>query len=915
MISPFDLELDSHGRIISFVCSSSLLTQHLAPFVGRPLVDFVQTDIDHRDAMWPWDIGPSSNRSGGIGLVAQTEGVLDSITAKPLSRAVLLELPDVAPHRLTMNLQPRLGVKAETIGYLCRFAPVNADSGITNSGITEPETLRSLSDTLMDSSVDCIKLLDLSERLLTVNGPGLCTMEIDDPQAVVGAVWSDLWPETSRQMVRESFRSAVQGQVSRFHGFCPTAKGSPRWWDVVVAPVLGSDGEPNRILALSRDVTEVHLREPLFLESEDRFETLANSMSQLAWMADSYGYIFWYNRRWYEYTGTTLAEMAGWGWKKVHHEDHVDRVVAKIKYAFENGIDWEDTFPLRGADGDYRWFLSRMTPIRDRQGNIVRWLGTNTDITDRLRVEEELQRSEQKTQLGAALGLLGLAEIDYQTGQVELTPTAAEILGFPAGTTTCARNELNRRCHPEDYARVQDRIDRAIEGFQDYYADEHRIVLQSGEVRWVNIRKHFFYETIGGHRQIAYSLLAARDTTEEKRFQAQLLEARLQADVANRAKSDFLANMSHEIRTPMTAILGYAQLLKPTDDVERGKIETILRNGQYLMTLLNDILDLSKIEAGKVEIESLEIDPRTLVEEVCSLLNVRAAEKSVELSAHYAPALPHRIVTDPVRLRQILLNLVGNAVKFTERGTIRIHVDYHSTASRFQLQVTDSGCGIADQDLPKLFLPFGQGDSSVSRTYGGSGLGLVISKRLAELLGGTIEVQSRLGEGSCFTLTLTNVQLASSSRQQNSLAFTPVKLLLERDASADGFNLADARILVVDDRRDVRLLAAEFIRRGGGEVETAEDGRFALEQLEREQNGNRPFDLLVMDVQMPKLDGISAIREVRRRGYRLPAIALTANATEEERAACLNAGYSEFITKPIHWERLIQTIAILLNRS
>lgn len=253
---------------------------------------------------------------------------------------------------------------------------------------------------ILESSSDCIKLLDLNGQILYINPGGLCLMEIDDMCPYLNVNWASLWQEETRATVEAAIGTAQTGELARFQGFCPTAKGAPKWWDVAVTPIVNPEGQIIQLLATSRDITDRIRSEEALRQSEERFRTLADNMSQFAWMAHANGDIFWYNQRWFNYTGTTLEEMQGWGWQKVHHPDHVDRVVQHIRHCFETGRPWEDTFPLRGQDGQYRWFLSRAIPIRNQQDEIVCWFGTNTDITERK--QSEMERDQLLEQEQAA---------------------------------------------------------------------------------------------------------------------------------------------------------------------------------------------------------------------------------------------------------------------------------------------------------------------------------------------------------------------------------------------------------------------------------------------------------------------------------------------------------------------------------
>ncbi len=271
-----------------------------------------------------------------------------------------------------------------------------------------------------------MKLLDRDGRLQYLNQNGICLLEIDDFATVIGTVWAELWPEQSRLIVQQAVDMAASGRVARFSGFCPTAKGKLKWWDVVISPVPGAHADVERLLVVSRDVTAQTTTEQTLRTSERYFKALANNISQLAWMADRSGSIFWYNERWFDFTGSTLPEMAGWGWKSVHHPDHIDRVVRKFAKCVADGQPWEDLFPLRGADGSYRWFLSRALPLRDAEGKVEFWCGTNTDIT------EQRNQSHRLRQLARIIDLSHEAILvrDSENGIVLWNRGCEDLYGF-----------------------------------------------------------------------------------------------------------------------------------------------------------------------------------------------------------------------------------------------------------------------------------------------------------------------------------------------------------------------------------------------------------------------------------------------------------------------------------------------------
>ncbi|MEX0938219.1 MAG: response regulator [Pirellulales bacterium] len=384
---------------------------------------------------------------------------------------------------------------------------------------------------------------------------------------------------------------------------------------------------------------------------------------------------------------------------------------------------------------------------------------------------------------------------------------------------------------------------------------------------------------------------------------------------SSRAKSEFLANMSHEIRTPMTSVLGYADLLRERleDPDNIACVDTIRRNGQYLLDIINDVLDLSKIEANKLRTEKIRCSPQAIMSDVCSLVQVRADEKQLPLVMEFDGPVPEMIQTDPTRLRQILINLLGNAIKFTQRGSVCLvcRCPRDAKPPRIEFAVIDSGIGMTPQQQSKLFRSFTQADSSTTRRYGGTGLGLTISKQLAGILGGDIEVTSRYGTGSTFTVAidpgpLDNVRFV---RPTQSLKPSPP---VDRPAAALQL---DCRILLAEDGPDNQRLISLLLAKAGAEVTVAENGRVAIDQAQAAAGRGRPFDLILMDMQMPEMDGYAAASYLRRSGYPGPIIALTAHAMADDRQKCLDAGCDDYAPKPIQRDQLFQMIAQWLPKT
>jgi PAS domain S-box-containing protein len=409
-----------------------------------------------------------------------------------------------------------------------------------------------------------------------------------------------------------------------------------------------------------------------------------------------------------------------------------------------------------------------------------------------------------------------------------------------------------------------------------------------------------------------------RDVTARVRSEAELADAieranlmTAEAELANAAKSDFLANMSHEIRTPMTAILGFAEQLKNPDITEaqrEGYVNIIERNGRNLLELINDILDLSKIEAGKLTLEILPTDLTQVIADVASTMRVRAVDKGLDLRVEYTTPLPAKVHTDPTRVRQSLVNLVGNAIKFTEQGEVCIAVTFLprwiDDAPVIRIQVADTGVGMDRATMNRLFAPFVQADASTSRRFGGTGLGLTITKSIIEMLGGEVTVDSHVDEGSVFTLMiptgcLDGVEMIGEPSEAEAGAS-------HRGPVPGGEHpLAGYRILLAEDGYDNQVLLGAILRKAGARVDIVEDGVEAVSRLDER---SAAYDVIVMDMQMPRMDGYQTSRVLRQKGLGLPIIALTAHAMAGDRGKCINAGCTDYCTKPVDKSKLIQAI-------
>ena len=407
-------------------------------------------------------------------------------------------------------------------------------------------------------------------------------------------------------------------------------------------------------------------------------------------------------------------------------------------------------------------------------------------------------------------------------------------------------------------------------------------------------------------------LVSFDDVTQLEETKKNLEVAKELAEDANQAKSAFLARMSHEIRTPMNAILGYTDVMRRgfDDNVEDrfDYLNTIHASGEHLLALINDILDLSKIESGQMELELQQCSPHKILSQVATLLQSKAEEKGISISCEFAPRLPAEILADSVRLRQTVLNLAGNAIKFTEQGGVRIAARVENTEAQqqFVIEVIDTGIGISPEAQKKIFDPFSQADTSITRRFGGTGLGLAISLQLAEAMGGGLTVESTVGEGSTFRIRfdpgpLNDVEWVSPEEALAQVGHT------ETSGPAT-VQLPPARILVADDGTANRKLVQLVLGRSGLDVVAVENGQLAFDRATQEH-----FDGILMDMQMPVMDGYTATSKLREHGFERPIIALTAHAMQGDEEKCRQAGCSGFLTKPINIDQLLAKLTDALG--
>lgn len=753
----------------------------------------------------------------------------------------------------------------------------------------------------LDEMSHFVGLLDGSGILLEVNRAPLEIANIDRA-SVVGKYFPDtIWWSVSakeKRQISKAIKLALTGESVRYdvevygksHGLNRILV------DFSLKPILDENGKVNFILAEGHDITDRRIREreiahmlmqaPIgicILEGPSHIFTLANA---------TYLSILFEQKR--DLIGKPLCkalpELKG---KKI--QKHLQEVFLTGKSRRGTELPMQ----IIQEDGSIKKMFTDFVyhPVTALDGKVKGVLVLITDVSEKVMARKQLEESETRFRsLTDTIPQLMWAttpdgQLNYANERcLEFTGTAS-IDGF-------GENWLSK-IHPDD-------VDELVKTWRNGMVAgrkierEYRMKRTDGTYRWFLGRA---LPIRNKEKIIQYWIGTATDIDDQKKVLAELEVAKELAEHANATKSAFLANMSHEIRTPLGAILGYSGLLK--DSTLSGKerdqfIDTINRNGQSLTRIIDDILDLAKVEAGRLEVEEIDFSLLNLMNEVVDLFKEKTKLKGISLSLKIDEAVPNFISTDPTRLRQILINIIGNAVKFTAVDGVSVHVKLKQNiegALRIDVYVKDTGPGLSEEQRSRLFKPFSQGDNTMTRQFGGTGLGLVLSQRLSQALGGGISIENcSPGNGSTFVISFVatvSTKFVPQLAPPKDIARTDSRLL----------PLKDVRVLLVDDSIDNQYLVNRLLSKNGAWVELAGDGAQAVEKAL-----NNSYDVVLMDIQMPKMDGYQALELLGRNKYKKPVIALTAHAMLEDQMKTKAAGFAGHLTKPIDLSELLESI-------
>lgn len=676
-------------------------------------------------------------------------------------------------------------------------------------------------------------------------------------------------------------------------------KGIDFYLEASIFPIF-EDNRVSHLLYSARNITEKRAASAALIASEERLNTVINSADVGVYEVNFEKGSIFYSNRYKEIVGFKPDEpfpITIENWDSFIHPEDLQYIQKASDAHFKRGEPYEVDYRRKHKNGSYIWVKTTGQGKVDKNGNPLLFVGSITNINPQKLAEQALIESERSLNRAQAVSSTGSWNLDVVKNKLIWSKEAFKIFEVPE-TDILTYEDFLSYIHPEDAKFVDEAWQRALQG--DHYEIEHRIIVK-GKIKWVKERAVLDFDE---DKNFVYGIGTVQDITERKLSERALKKAKEEAEDANRSKSEFLANISHEIRTPMNAILGFTEILlnKEEDPQKVSYHKTILGSGKTLMSLINDLLDLSKIEAGKLELYWDNVNLKTLFDEVSGIFNAQISQKNLEYKVFYEDTVPEKFILDEIRIRQILINLLGNAVKYTEAGFVNLSVSTKRAKKEnvcdLIIEIKDSGIGISKKDLHKIFESFEQSGGGSTRHYGGTGLGLSITKRLVTLMGGEISVTSKQGEGSTFTVLFPNIGITNEESEVTEVHDWNESVIFE-----------PAKVLVIDDNILNIKLIDNYLVEHGIEVIQAENGLEGVKMTEI----HHP-DLILMDFRMPEMDGREASRIIKSldKIKDIPIIALTASvhALESER---LKVYFEGFLTKPISKNTLIDELMKFLK--
>lgn len=781
-------------------------------------------------------------------------------------------------------------------GWVWKVSAVARDITVLHRAQAALQSSERIFRTLAEKAPVGIYQLDTEGRVTFINKRWYDITGLDALHTTRDARRMAIHPE-DRDHVVATWDDAIRSQTERTLEFRYATPARGVIWVVnQLSPLFNYEGKAQGFIGTMIDITERKEAEVALRESEQRFKLLADKAPIGIFQTDMKGHASFMNERWGEIAGIKLSHAMGTGWAStIHPDDHIE-VLENWGNAVEQQREFMMEFRLLNARAGVRRVVCRATPLHDENNQLSGYIGIFDDVTELRIIQQKLEESERLYRLitNNSKDLITLHQADEYATRTYISPSVKDILGY--SPDELAGKSMFDLAIPEDVQHLRDQGHMLLfEMKGDVATAEFRVRRKDGSMIWLESNASPFYDDSG--KVIGFQT-SARDITKRKEFEIALQAAKEKAEEATRAKSQFLSMMSHEIRTPMNAIIGLTNLLLQ-ETPRRDQIENLnlLKfSGDNLLTIINDILDFSKIEAGKIVFEHIDFDMKALLENTRLMLEQRALEKGVALYLNYPDDVPRMVKGDPVRLTQIVVNLVGNGIKFTERGYVALslqHLGEEDGQHRIRFIIKDTGIGIAADKIDAVFESFSQAAADTTRKFGGTGLGLSITKRLINLMGGDVSVESQLGYGSEFSFTLhfEEGKLSGNTQQHTT-------------AALDDLKGKAIHVLLVEDNRINQVVASNFLRKWGITVDFANNGIEAVEMVQQQR-----YHIILMDLQMPEMDGYEATRQIRALTgdpyyQQVPIIALTASAMIDIKDKVIEIGMNDFMSKPFQPDEL-----------
>ena len=798
-------------------------------------------------------------------------------------------------HRVCLltNGVPKLDPEGNLIGYR------GVDKDITERRQAEEviQIEKAYLEQLFESAQEAILVADNDSRVMRVNSEFTRLFGYTRDETL-GRLLDDLIaPKHLRDEAVSITKRAAKGERVTLETIRQRKDRTMISVSVLASPIIIGD-EQVAVYTIYRDITERKRAEEALRESEKRYRTLFEDSIDAIYITTRDGAFIDANQSMLDLLGYTREEMVDLNAQQLYADPMNSK--SFIKNIEQKGFVRDFEVTLCRKDGTEIDCLFNVSMRRTDDGSILGYQGIIRDITERKRAEEALERFRLLMEISPD----PVVVYDIEGKSTYINRAFEQTYGWSHEELSGKRIDF---VPPQEAERTREHVERTKRG--ESVSFETQRLTKDGRVLDVQIKTAFFQDRV--LESLGVGIVIHRDITELKQVEAELKRAKVAAEAANRAKTEFLASMSHEIRTPMNAIIGMADLLRETPLTleQQQYVQVFSSAGENLLNIINDILDISKVEAGHLDLEDIDFDLIEVVEKTCEVIALRAHEKGLELAYHVMPDVPSQLVGDPVRLRQILMNLIGNAIKFTENGEVFVEVKRQGSGPKGQragdmellFSVADTGIGIPPEKVDVIFDSFAQADTSTTRKHGGTGLGLTISRRLVELMGGRIWVKSKVDQGSTFYFT---AKFQVQAEPKRYLQPPPV-------------DMKGLKILVVDDNATNRMILREMLSGWGALVTEAGDGEHGIAELKHAMETEGPYKLLLLDCYMPGMDGFQVVEYIKENLHiaDMTIMMLTSERRSDDIARCKKLGIACYLVKPIKRSELFEAITATIGKT